>query len=847
MIRDPRAEPTPETVAALVAEGERAFAAGALDEAEQVFRRALAIDPGCGAALNNLGVMAHQLGDADGAERLLLKAAVIGDSPADALLNLTAIGREAGRLPEATRYLEQALAVAGETPPVLEEMGRMTEALGELETARGLFHKARGVADLPAVPYRAAFAEVDITPDPPVELQGYFGPPRIAESVESRLALQALLLEDGYGSRALFVAADIFGFGRALVDHIRRRAADWGIDPAAVVLNASHTHTGPGTVEHTVPGLGRFDGAFAQRVVDAVTALLPRLYRALAPAELAWSRASARIGFSRRRLVQGRVEMAPSPDGHYEVETPLLSVRAGGQRLLMVNHGCHPTGSGPVARLGADFPGSMRARLVQRGAADTVMFLQGAAGDIKQGVRQGERLGWIARPEDARVLGARLADAVLAAAAPTPIRGPLDAGRLTLTLPLVGGPHGEAAFDLPHNQDVPRAMLQNWAAMAKARYGDTEPSAIDLELGILGVGEVAFALVPGEPMAITAHRMRRLSTRHDALFVLGYTNGLEAYVPADEMVAQGGYEAHLSHLVYTLPSPLAEGAEAVLLDATRQACAAITPVLSRPSVPERPAPTDHPAFFVMSTGRSGTQTLAGLLEMAGNARVWHHPEPHLVIETLHAYWDVIDRRATFWGGRARIIRESWDAGLIHGETDHNMTPFCDAIAEDVPHARFLVLVRDPREFVRSGMRRAYYRTDGLYDRGRLRPAADDPQAREFERLDPFDKVCWLWAETYRRIASLSEAIGPERVRVVRFGDLIAGPTEAGAIFEFLGLQGFDEARARAVLEQKLNAQRHGDFPHPSMWSADLHARCWARVGPVAERFGYEKIYRGSAR
>ena len=121
----------------------------------------------------------------------------------------------------------------------------------------------------------------------------------------------------------------------------------------------------------------------------------------------------------------------------------------------------------------------------------------------------------------------------------------------------------------------------------------------------------------------------------------------------------------------------------------------------------------------------------------------------MIKETQQAYWDTIDRRSTFWAGRGQIICETWDRGLIHGETDHNMTPFCDRIAEDVPGAKFIISVRDPREFVRSGMRRNYYRAQGAWEDGRLRPHQSDPISKEWEARDQFDQVCWLWAETYR--------------------------------------------------------------------------------------------------
>ena len=75
--------------------------------------------------------------------------------------------------------------------------------------------------------------------------------------------------------------------------------------------------------------------------------------------------------------------MMPNPDAHYEKTTPILSVERDDGRLLMVNHGCHPTGWVPhpspifLVRCG---PTTDDAR------TQVVMFI-GAAGGIKQGAQ----------------------------------------------------------------------------------------------------------------------------------------------------------------------------------------------------------------------------------------------------------------------------------------------------------------------------------------------------------------------------------------------------------------------------------------------------------------------------
>ena len=99
-----------------------------------------------------------------------------------------------------------------------------------------------------------------------------------------------------------------------------------------------------------------------------------------------------------------------------------------GSQSVMVNHGCHPTGLGDEIAISADYPGEMRKVLVDSGRVDVAMFLQGAAGDIKQGARLGEKVGWIAQFHGAQVMGREMARAVLESLdGLAPVEGPLRA------------------------------------------------------------------------------------------------------------------------------------------------------------------------------------------------------------------------------------------------------------------------------------------------------------------------------------------------------------------------------------------------------------------------------------
>jgi len=55
----------------------------------------------------------------------------------------------------------------------------------------------------------------------------------------------------------------------------------------------------------------------------------------------------------------------------------------------------------------------------------------------------------------------------------------------------------------------------------------------------------------------------------DAAFVLGYTDGAQLYLPAERMLAEGGYEVD-SYYEYGYPAGLAPGFEKVLEDTIRE-------------------------------------------------------------------------------------------------------------------------------------------------------------------------------------------------------------------------------------------------------------------------------------
>src|SRR5215212_9474029 len=101
-------------------------------------------------------------------------------------------------------------------------------------------------AALPAAAFRAGVGRADITPATPIWLSGYAARTRPSEGALLKLWARALAIESGNGQRIVIVSTDVVGIPRAVADDVAARVEkQHGVKRAQLLLNASHTHTGP--------------------------------------------------------------------------------------------------------------------------------------------------------------------------------------------------------------------------------------------------------------------------------------------------------------------------------------------------------------------------------------------------------------------------------------------------------------------------------------------------------------------------------------------------------------------------------------------------------------------------
>jgi hypothetical protein len=247
-------------------------------------------------------------------------------------------------------------------------------------------------------------------------------------------------------------------------------------------------------------------------------------------------------------------------------------------------------------------------------------------------------------------------------------------------------------------------------------------------------------------------------------------------------------------------------------------------------------------FFTLSTGRSGTRTLAKLLDLADNAVVEHEPAPRLIRQCRDAYerWDQDPRlfKTLIEACREDSVFEAYEDGLIYGETANRLTFFAPALREVFTECRFIHLVRDPRDVVRSAMDRGWY-SENKWDEGRIVPRPGDPFQPRWEGMDLFEKCAWYWHEVNRFACEFRAALPPGRAIVVKAEEIFSGdPERLGAVYDALGLEAPKPKAISKVLREKSNYQKHRSFLDPKRWSDQQLDALRAIAGATMEALGY---------
>lgn len=336
-------------------------------------------------------------------------------------------------------------------------------------------------------PIWAGAAREDITPDDDPPLAGFgnrLGRP--SRGVHDRLYARALALRAG-DHTIILVAVDLLAITDDMTGAVERLIrAKMPLAPGALILTATHTHSGFGAVGRRVwesVAAGAYDDVTFRRLTRRAASAAVAAARGLAPAEFAWGEASAPERIANRMIRGGVTDPA----------VPFLVVRRADRSPLayLVNFSAHATVlKADNFLLSGDYPGATARALERDGAV--ALFTAGAVAD-----QTGSPPRAADRFAAAEAMGEDLAGRVAAEAARLPAaawiaRAPIGAWRLDLPLP-------PAQVKTSPHRRIPRAIA-NWffdrrTTLALAVIGDGVligvPCDLSAEIGLAWKAEAA--------------------------------------------------------------------------------------------------------------------------------------------------------------------------------------------------------------------------------------------------------------------------------------------------------------------------------------------------------------------
>src|SRR5688572_2538710 len=235
-------------------------------------------------------------------------------------------------------------------------------------------------------PWKIGLAQKKITPQTPVYLAGYANRNKPFESVVLDLYVKALVLQDAQGTRAALVTSDLIGFRAAFGNTIRERIAEkTGIPASHVLLNSSHTHTGPSlSIDETERWSNmseedaRATAAYTRKLMDDVVETVAEAGGKLQPAKLSHGVGVARFVMNRREPTPQGVRLGFNPSGLADRSAPVLRIDAPNGRLLAVLFGaaCHNTTLGPNDYfVSADYAGYAQELIEKQHPGAQAMFM----------------------------------------------------------------------------------------------------------------------------------------------------------------------------------------------------------------------------------------------------------------------------------------------------------------------------------------------------------------------------------------------------------------------------------------------------------------------------------------
>jgi hypothetical protein len=411
----------------------------------------------------------------------------------------------------------------------------------------------------------AGVARISITPQKPMWLNGYAGRENPETGVLHEIWAKALVLQENKNSRVIFITTDLLGLSHEVVEAVYKAVSGkYGITRAQLIMNASHTHSGP-VVWPCLDVIHDFNltdqgtvSEYSHALTDSIVKVVGLAMSQLTPAKLYSGHGTAGFAINRRNLRDH------NNNGSTDHDVPVLKVATPAGKLMAVLFGyaCHNTTLVDDNHLfNGDYAGFAQIELEKNNPGAVAMFLMGCGGD-----QNPEPRGTVAL---AMKYGAELAGAVQNAMKDDMkmISTAIRASYVKTDLPF-------RSFDLPmYQKDITgdNKFFQRRAKLMLEAYNKGwDVSKLSYPIQAVRFGnDLTILALSGEVVVDYSLRAKK-EFAGENIFVAGYCNEVNCYIPSKRVLKEGGYEADESMVYYGMPGPFADDVEERIFTMIRQ-------------------------------------------------------------------------------------------------------------------------------------------------------------------------------------------------------------------------------------------------------------------------------------
>ena len=414
--------------------------------------------------------------------------------------------------------------------------------------------------------WKAGVSSVKITPSEAMPMAGFASRTHSSEGMLHDIWAKALIIEDSKGKRAVMISSDLLGFPKIMSDPIRDRIkAQYGLGRDQILLNSSHTHSGP-VIGDALTDVYLLDNQqvasvinYSKKLEDQIVKLVGDAIKNMEPVELYSQNGVTRFQVNRRNNSANLLTQLTELQGPNDFAVPVLkAVTAKGDlKAIAFGYACHPTVLSGYDWSG-DYPGFAQIELEKNHPGTTALFFQSAGADQNPLPRNTVPI--------AKQYGRELAAAVDRVLEEEMRKLPsnLITSYSELDLPLASSPTEAELTKIINSAGA--AYQKRWAQrfLTKIKAGEKLITSYPYPVQVWSIGNLPLVSLGGELLVEYGIKIKQMLG--EDTFVYGYSNDVMSYVPSSTVLKEGGYEGEAAHTVYGLPSKWQVGVESRILN-----------------------------------------------------------------------------------------------------------------------------------------------------------------------------------------------------------------------------------------------------------------------------------------